>query len=31
MIHGFFSNMAITPTAQEAIDFVASEVKKITQ
>jgi acetyl esterase len=31
MIHGFFSNMAVTPTAQEAIDFVASEVKKITQ
>ncbi len=31
MIHGFFTNMAITPTAQEAIDFVAYEVKKITQ
>jgi len=31
MIHGFFSNMAVTPTAQEAIDFLAHEVKKITQ
>ena len=31
MIHGFFTNMAITPTAQEAIDFLGSEVKKITQ
>ena len=31
MIHGFFSNMAVTPTAQEAIDFLAEEVKKITQ
>ena len=31
MIHGFFSNMAVTPTAQKAIDFVASEVQKITQ
>ena len=31
MIHGFFTNMAITPTAQQAIDFVAYEVKKITQ
>jgi acetyl esterase len=30
MIHGFFSNMAVTPTAQEAIDFVAREVKKLT-
>jgi acetyl esterase len=30
MIHGFFSNMAVTPTAQEAIDFLAEEVKKIT-
>jgi acetyl esterase len=31
MIHGFFSNMAVTPTARQAIDFVAEEVKKITQ
>jgi len=31
MIHGFFTNMAVTPTAQEAIDFIAYEVKKITQ
>jgi len=31
MIHGFFSNMAVTPTAQVAIDFAAEEVKKITQ
>lgn len=31
MIHGFFGNMAVTPTSQEAIDFLAEEVKKITQ
>lgn len=31
MIHGFFSNMAVTPTAQVAIDFAAEEVKKRTQ
>jgi acetyl esterase len=31
MIHGFFTNMAVTPTAQEAIDFVAEELKKLTQ
>ena len=31
MIHGFFTNMAITPTAQQAIDFIAYEVKKMTQ
>ena len=29
MIHGFFTNMAVTPTAQIAIDFVAAELKKI--
>jgi acetyl esterase len=29
MIHGFFTNMAVTPTAQEAIDFVADELKKL--
>ena len=31
MIHGFFTNMAVTPTAQEAIDSVAVEIKKLTQ
>jgi len=31
MIHGFFTNMAVTPTARESIDFAASEVKKLTQ
>jgi acetyl esterase len=30
MIHGFFTNMAVTPTARIAIDFVADEIKKIT-
>jgi acetyl esterase len=29
MIHGFFTNMAVTPTAKVAIDFVADELKKI--
>jgi acetyl esterase len=29
MIHGFFTNMAVTPTAQIAIDFVAAELRKI--
>ncbi len=29
MIHGFFTNMAVTPTAQVAIDFVAEELKKL--
>jgi acetyl esterase len=29
MIHGFFTNMAVTPTAKIAIDFVATELKKI--
>jgi acetyl esterase len=27
MIHGFFTNMAVTPTAAVAIDFVADELK----
>lgn len=27
MIHGFFTNMAVTPTAQVAIDYVASELR----
>lgn len=31
MIHGFFTNMAVTPTAQEAIDFAAGELQKITE
>jgi acetyl esterase len=31
MIHGFFSNVAVTPTAVRAIDFVAEEVVRITQ
>jgi acetyl esterase len=31
MIHGFFTNMAVTPTARESIDFVAAEIKKLTQ
>ena len=29
MIHGFFTNMAITPIAAVAIDFVADELKKL--
>lgn len=29
MIHGFFTNMAVTPTAQLAIDYAAEELKKI--
>lgn len=29
MIHGFFTNMAVTPTAQVAIDYAAGELKKI--
>lgn len=29
MIHGFFTNMAVTPRSQEAIDFVADELKKL--
>ena len=31
MIHGFFSNLAVTPTAREAIDFAAVEIKRLTQ
>jgi len=30
MIHGFFTNMAVTPAAREAIDFSASEIVKLT-
>lgn len=29
MIHGFFTNMAVTPTSKVAIDFVADELKKL--
>jgi acetyl esterase len=29
MNHGFFTNMAVTPTATVAIDFVADELKKL--
>jgi acetyl esterase len=29
MIHGFFTNMAVTPTAKDAIDFVADELKTL--
>jgi acetyl esterase len=29
MIHGFFTNMAVTETAKVAIDFVADELKKM--
>ena len=29
MIHGFFTNMAVTPMAEIAIDFVAAELKRI--
>ena len=31
MIHGFFTNMAVTPTARVAIDSAAAEIKRITQ
>jgi acetyl esterase len=31
MIHGFFTNMAVTPTAQVAIDFAAEELKKLSK
>jgi len=31
MIHGFFTNMAVTPTAREAIDSAALEIKRLTQ
>ena len=31
MIHGFFTNMAVTPTAREAIDAAALEIKRLTQ
>jgi acetyl esterase len=27
MVHGFFTNMAVTPTATEAIDYLAQELK----
>ena len=31
MIHGFFTNMAVTPTSQIAIDYAAGELKKIKE
>ncbi len=31
MIHGFFTNLAVTPTASQALDFVATQIKKITE
>lgn len=31
MIHGFFTNLAVTPTAREAIDQVAQTLKRIKQ
>jgi len=31
MIHGFFSNLAVTPTAMAAITFVVGEIKEITE
>lgn len=31
MNHGFFINLAVTPTATEAIDFAAAEIKRIMQ
>jgi acetyl esterase len=30
MIHGFFTNMAVTPTAKVAIDYAATQLKKFT-
>jgi acetyl esterase len=30
MIHGFFTNMAVTPAAEQAIDFSASEIVRLT-
>ena len=31
MIHGFFTNMAVTPTSKVAIDFAAGEIKKFME
>ena len=31
MIHGFFTNMAVTPTSAVAIDYCAAELQKIMQ
>lgn len=31
MIHGFFTNMAVTPQSKIAIDYVASELQKFTE
>jgi acetyl esterase len=29
MIHGFYSNMGITPTSATAVDFAAAEIRKL--
>jgi acetyl esterase len=29
MIHGFYSSMGVTPTAKEAIDFAAAQIRKV--
>lgn len=31
MIHGFFANVAATPSSPEAIDYCATEIKKLTK
>lgn len=31
MIHGFFTNLAVTPTAMDAISYVAEQIKEITE
>jgi acetyl esterase len=31
MIHGFFTNLAVTPTAVEAVQYVAQCIKEITE
>lgn len=31
MIHGFFTNMAVTPTSREAIDYLAAELKRVAK
>jgi acetyl esterase len=31
MIHGFFANVAVTPSSPEAIDYCATEIKKLTK
>ncbi len=31
MIHGFFTNLAVSPVASQAIDYVAKELEQLTQ